>query len=290
MRITSHHLIDLAAAATSKAQTQVAEATEVASSGLEVAVPSDDVTAWVSAARERVRQAISAGGGDAISAGRDQLQQTDSALSTISDVVARAKELAIQGSNASLSATDRNAMAAETAGLYKAALAAANAQGTSGTYLLAGTQSTAKPFDDAGAYHGDAKDSSVATHDGTRHGISLTGDVLTASHGVDVMPTIAKLADALSSNDPVAIQSALGSLSTAVTQLAAARAAGGGAGAALDEADDARRKLEQQLSATAAQLVQADAVGAASRLAQATQALDISRAVSSRVIASLTNS
>src|SRR5262249_45091926 len=140
------------------------------------------------------------------------------------------------------------------------------------------------------AYTGDTDTAAVASADGTRHDIATTGDVLTASHGVDVMPVIAQLGQALDANDPVAIRAALGSLSTAVTQLASARAHNGASLSSLAEADDARAKLENQLQITAAQLVEADAVGAASRLAQATQALQISQAVSAKVIASLGSS
>lgn len=287
MRITSHHLIDLAASATSRAQDQVADATRVASTGLAVAVPSDDVASWVMAARDRVRQTISAGAGVAIADGRDRLQQTDGALATISGTVSRAREIAIQGNSAALDPSDRAALALEARALYSEALSAANTQGANGTYLLAGAQSQTPPFDATGTYAGDTNVVAVASGDGTRHDVAMTGDLLTAAHGVDVLPAISKLGQALDANDPVAIQAAIGELSTAVGQLAAARAHGGAAATALDQADDARRALEQQLTATASRLVEADAVGAASRLAQASQALAVSQAVSAKVIASL---
>jgi flagellar hook-associated protein 3 FlgL len=287
VRVTAHHLIELTSAATSRTQQQVADAAEEASSGLSVAEPSDNVTAWVTAARDRARQAISAGGGDAIATGLDRLQATDGALASLSSVVSNAKQIAIQGASQTLTAVDRTNLAAEANALYQGALAAANAQGSDGTYLLAGAQTGTPPFTAAGAYQGDATKDQVATADGAHHDVSITGDVLTAANGVDVLPTISQLAQALTANDPVAIQAAIGSLSTAITQLSAARAQGGAAQSALNDADASRKQLEQQLEATASQLVDADAVGAASRLAQATQALDISQAVTSKVIASL---
>jgi len=73
MRITGSHLADLAAAATARAQDKVAEATEVASSGLRVARPSDDPAAWAAAQRDKVRQVLAAGTGSAIGASTDQL-------------------------------------------------------------------------------------------------------------------------------------------------------------------------------------------------------------------------
>jgi flagellar hook-associated protein 3 FlgL len=290
MRVTAHHLIELAAASTTRAQQQVADATEVASTGLAVAVPSDDVTKWIGAARDRMREAISSGTGDAIATGRDRLQQTDGALANLSDVVSRARTLAVQGASDGLNASDRALLASQAQQLFSAALAAANTPAPDGSYLFAGAHNQVAPFDATGVFTGDTDVAAVATADGSRHDISTTGDVLTASHGVDVLPVIAQLGQALSANDPVAIQAALGKLSTAVNQLAAARAHNGAGMSSLSEADDARAKLETQLQITAAQLVEADAVGTASRLAQATQALQISQAVSAKVIASLGSS
>nr|HEX4316695.1 hypothetical protein [Kofleriaceae bacterium] len=289
MRITANHLIDLATTATQKAQQQVADATEVASSGLSVAVPSDDVTAWVSAARDRARQALSSGGGAAIATGLDKLEQTDGALSSLASIVSNAKQIAIQGASQTLTGVDRTNLAAEASSLFEGALSAVNAQAPDGTYLLAGSQSGQPPFSATGVYQGDSDDDQVAMTDGSHRTVGLSGDVLTASHGVDVLQSISQLGSALSSNDPVAVQTAIGSLTTAITQLSAARAQGGAAQAALNSADTSRKQLETQLDSTASDLVQADAVGAASKLAQATQGLQISQAVSAKVIASLSS-
>src|SRR5579871_6282067 len=129
MRVTGFHLIQLEAAATSAAQQRVATASAVASSGLSVAAPSDNVTAWIEAAKDRVRQAISTGGGAAIQTGLDQLQQTDGALSTIATVLSSAKSLAVQGASTGLTAGDRQDLAAEATQLFQTALSAANTQG-----------------------------------------------------------------------------------------------------------------------------------------------------------------
>ena len=97
MRVTSTHIVDVANEAAARAQSAVAQASEVATSGMRVAVPSDDPVAWATAQRDKIHQVISQGGGKAISTTLDQLQQTDGALSTIADVVSQARALAVQG-------------------------------------------------------------------------------------------------------------------------------------------------------------------------------------------------
>ena len=84
-----------------------------------------------------------------------------------------------------------------------------------------------------------------------------------------------------------ASRSSLGTLSTATDQVSLARATGGTAMSVLNDTDTARQALETQLAGEISNLTQADAVTAASNLAQSTQALQITQAVSAHVLASL---
>jgi flagellar hook-associated protein 3 FlgL len=287
MRITPQHIIELAAAATSRAQSAVADATSVASSGLRVAKASDDPAAWAAAQRDRVRQTLADGDGSAIATGRGTLEQTDGSLSTIAGIVAQARTLATQAASATYNASDRAALGTQVQGLFQAALAAANAQSGDGEYLLAGAKSTTPPFDANGNYQGDATARTVSA---SPQAIGVPGSMLTAANGVDVLPELAKLATALSSNNVAGIQASLGTLTTATDQVSLARGRAGTGLAALSQADDARQQLSTHLDGVISDLVEADTVGAASSLARATQALDVSRAISTHVIASLTSS
>lgn len=81
----------------------------------------------------------------------DRLRQQESALSDADDVLIRAKELAIQANNASLSADDRHAIAVELRSLRNSLLQTANAEDGRGRRLFAGTQDGVLPFlDNAG--------------------------------------------------------------------------------------------------------------------------------------------
>jgi flagellar hook-associated protein 3 FlgL len=83
------------------------------------------------------------------------LDNTDHALEDISEIVMRAKEIAInQSSNASSTAESRYGVAEEVNQLYQHAVTTANRR-IGDRYLFGGYKSTTIPVDAEGAYHGD---------------------------------------------------------------------------------------------------------------------------------------
>jgi len=289
MRITGNRLIDLAATSTTKNQNAVAAASAEVSSGLRVAAPSDDPAAWLAAQRTKLRQALSQGTGAAVAAGRDQLALTDNALASLGDLVSQVRSLAIQGASDTYNPANRAGLGVQVRGLFRSALDAANARDNAGEYLLAGAASLTQPFDAAGAYLGDASARALPGEGSLTTGVTIPGTALTAATpgGVDVLPLLDRVATALSTNDMTTLAAALPDLATAVRQISSARTAAGGTMNVLDQATSARAVLEQDVQQTISRLVESDTVGAASELARATQALEVSRAVSSHIVAVL---
>lgn len=293
MRITSHHIIEQQAAAAQHAEQNVSQLSSEASSGLRVTAPSQDVTSWLAAHRATLRDTLSKGVGTAMQYGGALLDQTDGALATISSIVTQVHQLAVQGANDTLNAANRADLATEVSGLLSTAIGAANTQAPDGEYLFGGSQSLAQPFDQAGAYHGDAAARAIPTAGVTGAGAAtqvatIPGSGLTAQNGVDIFPLLQRVAAALAGNDVAGLQGTLTDLSTAQTQVASLRSRTGAAMAAVNSADDARKALELHLEATAANYVDADAVGVATQLAQASTALQTTQAVSAHVISILT--
>ncbi|MCX5743039.1 MAG: hypothetical protein NT062_11155 [Proteobacteria bacterium] len=107
---------------------------------------------------------------------------------------------------------------------------------------------------------------------------------LTAANGVDVLPLLEQVADALDANARTRVRTLLTDVQTAIDQGSHARSLGGGAMAVLDEAAKAHSQLEQNLDQDISRDVAIGIVNAASELAQATQALDASRAVTRQVM------
>jgi flagellar hook-associated protein 3 FlgL len=285
MRITGSRMIDLASAATTKAQGNVADLTAQMSSGMRVQQPSDDPTAWLAAHRAALARSLSSGTGVAIGFSRDRLDQTDAVLASISEAIQSAQTLAVQASSDTYNATNRADLATQVRGLFTSALAAANTQAPNGEYLLAGNQSLAQPFNTTtGAYAGDTGTRAVPTTALATQTVTIPGSALTATGGVDVLPLLDKLATAMAANDTVTIKASLTDFDTAVKQLASLRSHAGSAMNVLDQADQARGQLEENMSKDIAKYVEADTIGTASSLAKASQALDVSRTVASHVI------
>jgi flagellar hook-associated protein 3 FlgL len=285
MRITGTRMIDMAAAATSKNQTAVGDASNQLTSGKRVNDPSDDPTAWVAAQRVKLHQALSQGAGAAEQTSRDQLQLTDGSLSAIGQIVAQVRTLAVQGASDTYNAAGRAGIGEEVRGLFQTALASANAQGNDGEFLLAGAASKVAPFDAAGAYQGDASVRSVPG--GTSTPVTVAGSSLTAASGVDILPLLSKIATALSANDMPSLTAALPDLDTAVKQISSARSQTGAAMNAIDQSASQRAQLEVDMQGAISKFVEADTVSAASDLAKATQALQLSQTVSAKIVALL---
>ena len=87
-----------------------------------------------------------------------RLRLQEQALGDAGDQLIRARELAVQGNNATLSQTDRQALAAEIRQLRRQMLSIANRDDGTGRYLFAGRQDGVMPFAEAAgsvSYAGD---------------------------------------------------------------------------------------------------------------------------------------
>jgi len=77
---------------------------------------------------------------------QNRLQGEDSTLASVSDLLIRAKEIAVQANNDTLSPDNRKALGVELQGLRDQMLSLANTRDSSGNYLFAGSKVTQPPF------------------------------------------------------------------------------------------------------------------------------------------------
>jgi flagellar hook-associated protein 3 FlgL len=82
----------------------------------------------------------------ALNSVQNRLQGEDSTLQSVSDLLIRAKEVAVQANNDTLSNSNRKALSVELQGLRDQMLSLANSKDASGNYLFAGSRSTLPPF------------------------------------------------------------------------------------------------------------------------------------------------
>lgn len=283
MRVTQTYMMQQAETATSNAQSKVATASAEVTSGLRVTQPSDDLVAWEEAQRAGIREEESTQRGTAITLGLDKLQTADSALNDINSTLTTALSLANQMANGTLNATQRAAAAQQVQTLHDAVLASANTLGSDGKPIFGGSQA-GTPFSSSDVYSGDSVQQTIEVSEGHSQAIGVSGAVLTASSGVNVLGTLTSLSAALASNNLAGINQSITDLTTAQQQVSSAQSDVGAQESALNAANDARSAFETQLTTMQTNAVGADTVTAASALAQAqtgyTAATDVAQLIS----------
>lgn len=107
------------------------------------------------------------------------METTDEALTTINDIVHRARELTVKAGSGALQQTDRDAMAEEITNLLEAAKLAANAR-FNDSYIFGGQVTNAQPYNPTGAdtYGGDTGGIIRTIGPGVSMQINVTGSTI----------------------------------------------------------------------------------------------------------------
>jgi flagellar hook-associated protein 3 FlgL len=157
MRITEGLMASRALADLQRANAAQAHSGQQVSSGNRMLRPSDDPQGVERAVRLRGDLAATAQYLDNVSSALGWAQATDDALGNINDVLQSAREVLVKGGNDTLSAKDRNDLAAKIDGLISQAKASGNTS-YDGQYIFAGQVTDTMPYDPDGgdAYGGDA--------------------------------------------------------------------------------------------------------------------------------------
>jgi len=198
------------------------------SSGLRVQAPGDDPQAAGLLIRHKFDQAQTTAIQNGAQSAADELNAADSALGSVSTVIARAQVLATQFGNDTYTADDRATAANEVDGLYKQALGSLNTR-FGDRYIFGGYGDNQAPFADDGTYQGDTGVRQVEVAPGVYEDASIRADVTAkgVGGGVDILQTLTDLSTALRSNDSDAIRASITSLQTGTNQVSAAQSQAG---------------------------------------------------------------
>jgi flagellar hook-associated protein 3 FlgL len=274
MRVSDGMRLDAMTQQMSTLSQQQVSASKIASTGLRINAPSDDPVAAAQQARVQASLDATDGYRTAIRNVRGDVELSETTLASATDTLQSAQDLAMQGANGSLSASDRTALASQVSQLQDQLLALANTKGTQG-YLFGGTASTDPPFDATGNFTGNSGDRVVEVGPGVTSTVSVDGGAaFTAAGGVDVFAQLTALHDALATNNVAGIQSSVGSVDTARRQVLAARVDAGTKLGRLDTADSAHQAGQTSLQTESHALVDADPAAAYSQLMAAQNAVE----------------
>jgi flagellar hook-associated protein 3 FlgL len=221
------------------------------------------------------------------------LNQTDSALGQLNDILTRAKEIAVQMANGSMSAADRVSAAAEVHELSARLLSLGNFR-FDNRYLFGGFANGAAPFTPAvggATYNGDSGAINVQANRSTTVALNIAGDALFQGVGVaggtDLFATLSDLETALTGNNVSGangVTTQIGRLDSGLDQVSAFRA---DIGARIETLNAAHQGLEaMQLKTTdmRSKIEDVDAIKVYSDFARLQQAFQAALESSARVV------
>jgi len=146
MRISTHQIYQRGADGILDQQAQMSKTQMQLSSGKRVVTPSDDPTASVQMLQLQHGVDITNAYQTNIGYAESSLTDEEQAVSSITDILQRVRELALQSNSGLLDNQARQGVAQEMQQDVKGLLDIANSQDSNGNYLFAGFSSNTKPF------------------------------------------------------------------------------------------------------------------------------------------------
>ena len=238
MKISTHLMFERASHQMTSAQTNLAKSQAQLAQGKQIINPSDapDQASTVQRLKSILTRQDSYQ--TALNTVQNRLQGEDSTLSSVSDLLIRAKEIAVQANNDTLSSDNRKALGVELQGLRDQMLSLANTKDTIGNYLFAGSKVTQPPFVSVAGgspqYVGDQTRMKVMVGENRSMPINRTGtDAFVpvnrtlpdgSTQGVGFFNVMDDLIKGVNTSDRPKMQGGLGELDTLLGGLSMARA------------------------------------------------------------------
>lgn len=263
VRITELMIQRTALADLNRVRVRLARAHEQASSGLRINRPSDDPSGAREATALRARVAEVSQLERNLERAATRLQQSEVVLQDAQNVLIRARELAVQGSNDTLDTRSRRLIAAEIEALHDQLLSVGNSR-VSGSYLFSGYASTTPAFTVSGpfppggpaptvGFGGDSNEIEVEIDSGVQLPTTLDGRRVFLGDGdgdgtpdagrEDLFDVVADLWQALQDGDRDATASTIDRIDLAQEQISVERSR---VGARISRSEAARQALGQR--------------------------------------------
>lgn len=284
MRITNSSIARVSLAALQDNLQRVDEARQRATSGLRIRRPSDDPVGAASVlgadrglrALEQYRRNIGSG--------RSRLQAEETGLGQLSDLLSRAREIALSQATSTADATSRSHVRAEADALIDAAIQLGNTR-IDGVYLFGGAYPLERPFADDGSTSVDRPPvGSATTRIGSGQDAELNHDGQTVFNDTGAIAALQELRDALDAGDPTAIGAAASALTSAFDRVQTVLSEVGARTNRIDIAESNIEALEFNLKTLRSDLADADLETAITDLVNRQTTLQAAMAATSRML------
>ena len=214
---------------------------------------------------------------------KTQLSAADSALDEATNVIIRAKELAIAASTETVSAEQRTIVAQEIQSLFETMVNAANTR-AAGEYIFGGFMTDQRPFQDDGTFLGNNESKEVDVGPNSTIEVNVSGEeAFTITGGMDIFVELDNLRTALETNDIVGIRTGVDTMEQCLTQISSARTDVGLKLNRLEVAGSVRDRLEDSITEESSQYIDIDSVEVYVELNATTSALQSAIQVSQKV-------
>jgi flagellar hook-associated protein 3 FlgL len=238
MKISTHLLFERGSSQMSNVQTQLTQSQAQLAQGKQILNASDAPNQ--AATIQRLKSILNKQDSyqSSLSTIKARLQGEDTTLQSASDLLVRAKEVAVQGANDTLSAADRKALGTEMQALRDQLLSLANTKDSNGNYLFSGSRVKQPAFVETAngspAYMGDQTRMNVRVGDQRSIPINRTGtdafvpvsrtDTNGKVTGVGFFQSIDNLISGLNSSNGNDVRRGVGELDTLQQGISLARA------------------------------------------------------------------
>lgn len=285
MRVTDQQIYSNLSSQVRTNWSRLARAQERAATGKEVLRPSDNPLA---ADRIGALQESLAKLDDSDRAGKNaaaSLEAVESATGQASDLLIRARELAVQSASEQYGAEDRAAAALEIRQLQKSLVAIGNTR-VADRYVFGGYLSDRPPFQADGTFVGDSGEPELEVAPGLMVATTVRADETFsgAGGGVDLFAALDTLATAMETNSSPGIQASLDTLDQGLSQLLQARSRAGSRLSTVSAAANWNERLRVGLETDVSKISDADLARASMDLALAQQALEATLATVPKMV------
>jgi len=283
MRITSFAIFNQMTRALQEGMKKMSLYSERLSSGKKINKPSDDVYGMMNAMGYKVTLNEIDQYKKNIDNADSQLGLTETVMSSVGDILSRARELAVQGSTGTQTPANRASIAQEIASLRDEALRLSQTQFRD-RYIFSGYKTGTVPFDASFNYQGDANEINVLIDRDSTIALNIKGDEAFSSGGETYFETLDNLYNALSTNDQTSIQASITLIDNASGQVANVRADVGARMNSIEKLKSTHEDRDIELKTMLSNTEDDDIAGTISELTKIQVSLESLRASGAKIL------
>jgi flagellar hook-associated protein 3 FlgL len=223
MRITSFMIFNQMTRSLQERINDMSIQSERLSTGKKINKPSDDVFGMINAMSYKVTINQIEQYTKSIDEADSQLSLTDTIMSSVSDALTRARELAVEASTGTQTPANRASIAQEIASLRDEVFRLSQTRFRD-KYIFSGYKTDTQPFDTSFNYVGDTNKINVLIDTDTTVAMNITGDEAFSYGGATFFNTLDDLYNALMNNDVTEIRNSITPIDDDLAQVANVRA------------------------------------------------------------------